>query len=487
MFINLSTGQDFDGGLEIGSGQLDEFPEFGSGAFLPAPPPTARPTLHKSAPMTEWAFLFEVLLRPAWATSVTKTLMGWNGIADVVQLSSRMPGDSSWAKITGLCISIGGELFADDTACATRGRWTQLVNQLPGDPLEAAANMKSTCEAIGGKPFGNVLQFCAVEGEWSQLTAKLPGDTSGAVELDHICDKLNGISFRSGSFCVVRGTYSQLTTQMPGDANWMHIDMVQTCNQLGGLSFAQYCVLEGQYAQLTTRLPGDTSWQPSIATECKDLGGIPFSGRMLDRLSSPYYCAVKGALTQMTTKVPSLGEERFDFMDDVCVKLGGTSFAHYCALKGNWMQLTPKIPGDKFYQPTITVCERLGGITFSSFCALKGPWTQLTTKLPGDTSFDSEIAGTCNVLAGTTFSHYCAVEAEMLSTDSNRGHHLSGSDIVGICFLIICFCAIVLAAWLAAHRSQFCFYQRGYLGGEPEKLPVLSMKTDSQAAITGAV
>jgi len=65
---------------------------------------------------------YELLIRPAWASALSRTLMGWNEDLPS-QLSSRLPGDTSGgASITSLCTKISGELI-DEYVTVRQGRF----------------------------------------------------------------------------------------------------------------------------------------------------------------------------------------------------------------------------------------------------------------------------------------------------------------------------------------------------------------------------
>jgi len=232
--------------------------EFSSGTDASPPPPP--PPSPSPPPIAEFSFGYELIMRPAWASAVARTVMGWNPTAGTKQLSSKLPYDTTWTSITNLCDEIGGDTFGSGNVyCAVKTPWTQL--------FDAGGSMSATCATLGGKSFGHINQFCAVEGVWSQLRAPSP-----------VCSILGGTLFGSGggSVCAVRGIVSQLTTKLPGDTSWQG-EMTETCSKIGGHAFSSYCAVEGAWTQLTTKLPGDTSWQGEMTETCSKIGGHAFS------------------------------------------------------------------------------------------------------------------------------------------------------------------------------------------------------------------
>ena len=265
----LVTLVPFTYSTEFSSGSGTEYSS-GSGTDASPPPPQPPPP-----PIAEISFGYELIMRPAWASAVARTVMGWNPTAGTTQLSSQLPYDTARTSITNLCDEIGGDTFGFGSVhCAVKTPWTQL--------FDAGGSMSATCATLGGKSFGHINQFCAVEGVWSQLLARLSSDDS-YVSLSPICNLLDGTLFGSGggSVCAVRGIVSQLTTKLPGDSHWT-TEMTETCSKIGGHAFSRHCAVKGAWTQLTTKLPGNTQWQTEMTETCNKIGGTAFSR----------YCAV---------------------------------------------------------------------------------------------------------------------------------------------------------------------------------------------------
>jgi len=327
---------------------------------------------------------YELLIRPAWASALSRTLMGWNENLPS-QLSSRLPGDHFQSSIASLCTEIKGQLI-DQNNCATREVWTQLVNGVPGIE-NTFSSMSSTCNTLGGISFGSSGQYCALKGAWTQVNERLPGGSSWS-SISNECDKLGGTMFGSSyRFCALKGYHSQFSTRMVGDSSWIS-SMESTCKKLGGASLGQSgCIVEGIWAQMTTKLPFDSSWASYFPSNvCDSLEGEVFGSR---------FCAVKGSATQLSTKLPGDSSWFTNFPTDVCDRVGGLVFGRYCAAKGSITQLSTKLPGDSSWSTNFPpdVCNELnGGASFPSplffnFCAAEGPVSQLTTRIPGDTSW----------------------------------------------------------------------------------------------------
>lgn len=119
------------------------------------------------------------------------------------QLSSQLPGDTSYESMSGACKEIGGIIFGSGGQfCAVTESWTQLSSKLPGDT--SYSDMKHACAFIGGISFGSIGQFCAVRGKWTQFSSRLPL-ASSFTSMREPCEALNGLLFGEHSeFCAVR-------------------------------------------------------------------------------------------------------------------------------------------------------------------------------------------------------------------------------------------------------------------------------------------
>ncbi len=154
---------------------------------------------------------YELLIRPAWASALSRTLMGWNENLPS-QLSSRLPGDTSGGtSITSFCTEISGELI-DEYNCATREVWTQLVNGVPG-MKSSFSSMSSICDTLGGFSFGSIGQYCALKGAWTQLNERVPGHSSW-YGISTICSQLGGTMFGSRPVYPISVNYACMLTSI---------------------------------------------------------------------------------------------------------------------------------------------------------------------------------------------------------------------------------------------------------------------------------
>ena len=101
---------------EFSSGNGTEYSS-GSGTDASPPPPQPPPP-----PIAEFSFGYELIMRPAWASAVARTVMGWNPTAGTTQLSSQLPYDTARTSITNLCDEIGGDTFGFGSVCTVQSK-----------------------------------------------------------------------------------------------------------------------------------------------------------------------------------------------------------------------------------------------------------------------------------------------------------------------------------------------------------------------------